>query len=182
MNHHDIVDDYFAWLLGWVEKRHRGTGRSFRKLLTRLHEIEFRYLIPKDHNRAEDGADLRYRFALEFPEEYQDDILYILNGPCSVLEMMVALAIRCEEGIMDDPNIGDRTAQWFWGMIVSIGLGGMFDSEYDSRIVDYKIERFLEREYEPNGKGGLFTIRNCDRDLRGVEIWIQMMWYLDTLM
>lgn len=182
MNHHDIVDDYFEWLLDKVSDEGRKGPLSFRKLLTRLHEIEFRYLIPKDHNRAEDGADLRYRFALEFPEEYQDDILYILDGPCTVLEMMVALAIRCEEGIMDDPNIGDRTAQWFWGMIVSIGLGGMFDSEYDSRIVDYKIERFLEREYEPNGKGGLFTIRNCDRDLRGVEIWIQMMWYLDTLM
>lgn len=181
MNRHDIIDDYFEWLINKVSNKGYKGPSSFRKLCTQLHEIEFYHLILKDQNRAEDGAGLRYMFALDFPEEYIEDILYILDGPCSVFEMMVALAIRCE-GIMDDPNIGDRTGQWFWGMIVSLGLGGMFDGKYDSRVVDYTIRKFLDREYDPNGKGGLFTIRHCDRDLRHVEIWTQMMWYLDTLM
>ena len=182
MNRHDIVDDYFEWLLNKVSDGGRKGPMSFRKLLTHLHEMDFRYSISKDHNRAEDGANLRYRYALDYPREYRDDILYILDNTCSVLEMMVALAIRCEEGIMDDPNYGDRTGQWFWGMVVSLGLGGMFDSEYDSRVVEYKVQRFLDREYEPNGRGGLFTIRDCDRDLRHFEIWVQMSWYLNTLM
>ena len=43
--------------------------------------------------------------------------------------MMIALAIRCEEHIMDDPDAGDRTGQWFWSMLVSLGLGSMDEPE-----------------------------------------------------
>lgn len=82
---------------------------------------------------------------------------------------------------MDDPRKGDRTQQWFWGMVNSLGLGSMRDDIFDRGFVDYTINRFLNRDYEPNGKGGLFTIRNCDRDLRTVEIWYQLNWYLDTI-
>jgi hypothetical protein len=96
--------------------------------------------------------------------------------------MMVALAIECEVTIMDDPNIGDRTGQWFWGMIVNLGLGSMTDYKFDDIYVEGVVRRFLDREYEPNGKGGLFTVKNCRYDLRTVEIWNQMCWYLGTIM
>ena len=38
---------------------------SYRKLLEYLHTIEFTYILVMDSNRAEDGTDLRYRFAYE---------------------------------------------------------------------------------------------------------------------
>ena len=101
------------------------------------------------------------------------------NAPCSVLEMMVALAIRCEETIMDNPAYGDRTAQWFWGMIRTLGLYSMTDDRFDQEYVDMVIDRFLNRDYEPNGEGGLFKINNCKYDLRKIEIWYQLCWYLD---
>lgn len=82
---------------------------------------------------------------------------------------------------MDDPSYGDRSLQWFWGMIVSLGLGSMTDDLYDDDYVTYVLDRFMDRKYEPNGKGGLFTIRDCDRDLRTVEIWYQLCWYLDSI-
>lgn len=132
-----------------------------------------------DQNRAEDGVALRYRFACEYPDP--SDVERYLDGPCSVLEMMVALAVRCEENIMDDPNIGNRTRQWFWGMIVSLGLGSMTDDRYDEFYIYETLERFLDREYEPDGHGGLFTIRRCTEDLRDVEIWHQLCWYLDSI-
>ena len=66
-------------------------------------------------------------------------------------------------------------------MIASLGLNGMSDNHYDEKYVNDVINRFLDREYEPNGKGGLFTIRNCEHDLRDVEIWYQLCWYLDTI-
>ena len=93
---------------------------------------------------------------------------------------MVGLAIRCES-FMDDTAYGDRTGQWFWGMITNLGLGHMTDSKFDEREADVIIDRFLNREYEPNGKGGLFTVRNYDEDLRDVEIWNQLCYYLDGL-
>ena len=174
-----MVNDYFKWLYDLVCGKRYSKQISYKKLLMRLHNTEFRYLIPRDENRAEDGISLRYRFI-----NYCDDIDYAescLDGPCSVLEMMVALAIRCEEDIMDDPNVGERTGQWFWGMIVNLGLGSMTDDRFDKYLVDEIIDRFLDREYEPNGKGGLFTVRHTDRDLRDVEIWYQMCWYLDSI-
>ena len=91
---------------------------------------------------------------------------------------MVALALRCEETIMDDPTLGNRTGQWFWGMITSLGLGSMSDDKYDKAYVNAIISRFLSRDYEPNGKGGLFTVKNCEQDMRDIEIWHQ---YLNSI-
>lgn len=174
----ELSNLYFDWMFDLVCKERYAKDISYRKLLIYLHDTEFKYTISKDANRAEDGMDLRRRFAL-----LQDDtdIVYYLDGPCSMLEMMIALAIRCEENIMDDPRMGDRTGQWFWGMINSLGLGSMTDDRFDNSYVDEVIDKFIFREYEPDGKGGLFTIRNYERDLRKVEIWTQLCWYLDNI-
>lgn len=176
-----INNNYFEWLYdGMCEKRY-SKNISYRKLLKHLHKINFRYTIPHDRNRADDGKSLRYAFALSQGCEDEPELITdYLKGPCSVFEMMVALAQRCES-VMDDPKIGDRTGQWFWGMIANLGLNGMTDNQYDESYVEEIIDRFLNRDYKPNGKGGLFTIRNCEQDLRDVEIWYQLCWYLDTI-
>lgn len=137
----------------------------------RLYDTEFKHIIKMDKNRADDGLALRYRYTSKT----------CLEEPCSVLEMMIALAIRCEETIMDDPKFGNRIGQWFWGMVVNLGLGSMTDNNFDKDFVDDAITRFINREYEPNGRGGLFTVKNCDTDLRNVEIWYQLCWYLDSI-
>lgn len=178
MTQREISNKYFRWLSGLVCGERFSKQNSYDKLLKRLYDTEFTFLLPMDENRAAEGESLRYRFACD---NDIDDAEEYLAGPCSVLEMMVALSLCCEEQYMDDPDVGDRTGQWFWGMIVNLGLGSMIDSRYDRRYVDEVIGRFLDREYEPNGKGGLFTVKNCNRDLRDVEIWHQMCWYLGTL-
>ena len=83
---------------------------------------------------------------------------------------------------MEDDTVGNRTGQWFWNMIVSLGLGSMSDSRYNEREVDRILDIFLNRTYEANGRGGLFTIEDCTYDLRAVDIWYQMMWYLNTIL
>lgn len=173
-----VNKDYFEWLYDWVCRRRYAKEISYRKLLGYLHTIEFIYTIPKDGNRADDGIRLRYRFAKQYRGIYSADLY--LEGPCSVLEMMVALALRGEETIMDDPLLGDRTGQWFWSMITNMGLGSMVDERFDEEIAGEAVYRMMNREYEPNGKGGLFTV---DRglDLREVEIWYQFMWHLDRM-
>lgn len=177
-----IIDEYFNWLKGLVYGEYFAAERSFDKLLSLLNRIEFTYSIPMDQNRAEDGISLRYRYAITTNCPYSpDDVLYEINGPCSVLEMMIALSIRCEEDIMDDPGIGDRIKQWFWGMIVNLGLGGLHDGNFDQERAERVILRLLNRDYEPDGRGGLFTVRHPFRDLRDVEIWTQLLWYLDDI-
>ena len=175
---YNVLDDYFDWLYDLVCGERYAEDFSFRKLLSYLHTVEFTFLIERDINRAKEGVNLRYRFSLE--REW-DDVPYELDGPSSVLEMMIALAIHCEESIMDDPLMGDRTSQWFWEMITNLGLGGMYDSNFDKDYVEDVVCRFLNREYEPDGHGGLFVILNCKEDLRRVEIGYQLNWYLNTI-
>lgn len=175
-----IRDEYFDWMCSLVLDDRRVRRKSYRKLLCHLNEREFVYILDMDGNRAEDGIDLRYRFAYDNGYNYPVIARYLDDGPCSILEMMVALAVRCEEHIMDDPDIGNRTGKWFWDMIESLGLVSMSDSKYNEQIVDRILDRFLERRYERNGEGGLFTVENSGYDLRTIEIWYQMCSYLNT--
>ena len=176
-----IEREYFDWLCNIVCGDRYSGQASYEYLLSYLHEVPFRYSLAMDENRAEDGIGMRYRFArTKLPTSQVWDILTQLEGECSVLEMMVALSVRCEEW-MDDTNYGDRTGQWFWEMVVNLGLGAMTNNRYDEELVESAVARFLNRNYERNGKGGLFTIRDCNRDLRKVQIWYQMCWYLDSI-
>lgn len=179
----DILNkEYFEWMCGLVcDERYSG-GLSYRNLLSYLYDRDFVYSIELDGNRAEDGTDLRYRFAYEY--DYDDSVVvnHLSDKPCSVLEMMIALAIRCEEHIMDDPDVGDRTPQWFWKMIDNLGLSDMSDDKFDEYHATRIIDIFLNREYEETGEGGLFTVKSCVHDLRNIEIWYQMCWYLDEIL
>lgn len=173
-----IEREYFEWLYDLVCEGRYSKENSYHKLLAYLHSVEFTYTIFKDSNRAEDGIDLRYRFA--YYHESPATVESMLVGPCSILEMMVALAIRIEE-TMDDPSIGDRTGQWFWKMIVNLGLGSMYDRRFDEEYVEQTIDIFLNRDYEPDGRGGLFRVRDCEYDMRNEEIWNQASWFLDSI-
>lgn len=82
---------------------------------------------------------------------------------------------------MYDETLGDRSGQWFWHMVTNLGLGYMDDNRFDRQDAEYIIGRFLNREYEPDGSGGLVTIRRCEHDLRDVEIWYQLNWYLSMI-
>lgn len=179
MNKYEINESYFCWLYDIACAKRYSKDISYRKLLRRLHSTSFEYIIKKDKARALDGEDLRYRFANESDIGSVDLIIECFDYPCTVLEMIVALAVRCEETIMDDPAFGDRTTQWFWNMVNNLGLGNMNDNRYDEEYVDERINNFLQRNYDPNGRGGLFTIKECEYDLRRVEIWTIMLWYLD---
>lgn len=175
MTRSELQERYFNWLYDTVCKDRFAETNSFRKLLSYLHSMEFTWVIPNDSNRAYDGVDLRYQFAL------QSDIPNAearITGPCSVLEMIIALA-SSEEQLMHNPKIGDRTAHWFWRMIVNLGLGGMTDSRFDRYEVKNVVNRLLDRDYEADGTGGLFTIKNCQYDLRDMEIWSQACYYMD---
>ena len=153
--------------------------KSWRKLFRLLHETEFIYILEMDANRADDGCDLRYRFAYETHCDAQDVEQALDHWPCSVLEMMVALAQRCEETITDDPESGNRTGKWFFEMIESLGLLDMDDEHFDKVVCADILDRFMRREYLPDGRGGLFVVDDGVHDMRDTEIWYQMMWYLN---
>ena len=178
MTKRQIVNQYHVWLTSLVSDEHH--QRYYQALLEVLDETQFSWSVSNDMNRAADGIELRSRFAEEYHLDYRR-IRDYLERPCSLLEMMVGLACRCEDSIMGDDYFGDRTHKWFWDMISNLGLYSMDDENFDEDYVQCVLQSLLRRTYKRNGEGGLFTVPGCYRDLRKVEIWYQMCWYLNTL-
>ena len=171
--------DYFHWLCDMV---HIDTGSGTYWLLARtLHSIEFTWSIRNDDNRASDGIKLREAYkctSLPSGKPRKTD-----DAPCSVFEMLIALAGHMDFELSNPVNDHDATASYFWEMIENLGLLPYSDdmfSEYDGSVnCPSIIFQFLAREYQSNGRGGLFPLWKSDIDQRGVEIWYQMNAYLN---
>lgn len=179
-----IKQEYDNWIIGLATDWCSYYG-AYGKLMEFLHSIPFRSTaqIPLDSNRGSDGKDLRLRFTERMPEyNYNHAYLYLMDYDATMLEVMVALAIRCEENIMHEDDLGDRSYEWFYGMLCSSGLDDCYDFNFNEEEARQIVTRILERKYSKNGKGGLFTLSNPPKDLRKVEIWYQLLWYLDEVL
>ncbi len=172
----DIREEYFEWMYQIVN------GKKYYRLLNELNNVDFISLVHYDENRIRDGIDLRYRFADEANIPVSIIDRKFNNIECSVLEVMVALSVRIEESIMGDEDYGNRIPIWFSMMIKSLGLYDMTDDKIEYEYVTHTIARFLNRDYDSNGSGGLFTIHDYDRDMRDIEIWYQMCLFFDNLL
>lgn len=170
----EVKSDYFQWLCGIVHAD--DPDGSFYSLMRALFEHEFRWSVDNDGNRSVDGEGLR--------DDFADQSLYLdyssIGGPCNVLEMLIALAIRIDDEIMWCPN-DDRTVVWFWEMIGNLGLDEYDDENWEEpksrAMVDYILDRWLDRRYRPDGIGGIFPMNCPDEDQRSMEIWYQMNRY-----
>ena len=172
-----ILEDYFDWLYELVIPSRRNKRASYRKLLNLLHDIEYRYYIEYDENRAADGEELRWRYVCDGG----DRAILKWNEPCTVLEMLIGLAYQME-GIMENPDVDYGVGYWFWMMIFNLNLDQMSDSRFNRCDVYEKVSIFMDREYAPDGDGNIIYIQDCREDLRNVEIWCQMCWYLDSIL
>lgn len=171
--------EYFDWLYSLV----MSDDESYIVLCEFLDDIDFNYIHQMDGNRLEDGISMRYRFAYDKSIPPAIISRELDNKPCSVFEMMVALAVRMEEDVMDSAEYEDRTGIWFRDMLKSLTLEDMVNRNFDKDRAEKVIDAFLLRRYQQNGRGGLFTINNHpESDLRKVEIWYQAMWYLNNVM
>lgn len=171
-----IDDQYFEWLYSHIGSvRNRNPARSVWNLAHQLYTKEFVWLIANDDNRVEDGRELRQEFIVqrepdEIPQEWMD-------LGCSMLEMMIALARRASFEANGSP--GD----WFWLFLRNLDIFIM-DDAYDylaTQHVERVLERFIYRNYESSGEGGLFPLRRAERDQRKVELWYQLAAYIGEM-
>lgn len=170
--YNEVLNSYFEWLVRIV--RPVDPDGSYDLLLRQLFDTVYVYEYEMDANRAHDGVALRGRFQIETGMTLDDDL------PCSVLEMMVALAVRCERDIMNIPSRGDRTYIWFWVMINNLKLLDMTDDRYDQIIVEAALFNFMYHMYEIDGEGGLFYVPGRT-DMRDMDVWYQMQMYLNEI-
>lgn len=141
-------------------------------LAVALFQKEFTWFVHNDDNRVVQGKELREDFLEETGAECSQEWL---EQGCSMLEMLIALSRRCAF------EADDTAVEWFWIMIDNVGLRPYVDEEFSDVYnidVDVILERVINRTYDYNGHGGLFPLRNADRDQRKVELWYQMASYL----
>src|SRR5687768_4397946 len=162
-----LDDLYLAWLYEQVVRPQRLTYWS---LLRQLYKIEFTWFVPNDGNRAEDGKDLRHEWQDRLGIPVDPDWMKL---PCSFLEMLVALSRRMEFEAEESPEY------WFFDLLENLGFQGYHDnSGYSRNDVTRQVQIVLDRQYDKNGRGGLFPIIDTSKDQRRVELWYQMSEYL----
>ena len=174
----EIKKLYFDWLCNKIHLADV-TG-NYNQLVRALFNTKYKAIISNDINRHDDGIALRERFADELDKraaDYND----LKHPPCSMLEMLIALADRIDRMLADE-CCEDQSYRWFWEMIRNLGLDQYTDEEYMDYGGLYGIDtillRVIERTYAKDGSGGLFPLKRPDNDQRKLELWYQMNAYL----
>lgn len=165
---------YYQWLLENVNTI--VNDRSYLLLLRTLRDFEFYWVVPNDDNRIADAMELRVEY----------DCLDLSGMKPSLLEVLIALSIRCEDMEIADCDDGEchpyEREYWFWLLITNLGLDKFDDENYyildGPDKIDEILQKFVDRKYEKNGEGGLFPLKNVQKDQRKIEIWYQMSAYM----
>lgn len=176
----NIHDEYFSWLYDKVS----GIP-EYVNLSSYIHNRwEFYWSVPYDENRQADGYDQRESFlrgrSSAFSIKERRDLL---NEPVSVFEVLVALCERMDFNLYD--LIQDHLSGiWYRELLDNIGLSHLNDGSFHNvqiveREVDDVMRILLDRTYDSDGTGSLFPLDNAEKDMRDIELWYQMMAYLN---
>lgn len=159
-----------------------GRGTEYDGLLLHLYATEFYSLVPNDDNRGIDGCYLREKFIDECGPLMEP--ASIRFGPCSVLEMLIALSFRIQFDLSG--GVYDRPAsEWFWVLMDNLGFNVfnniIYSKQQNVELLEDKLDILLNRKYSFDGNGGIFPLNNAKEDQRKVEIWYQMSsWIIEN--
>lgn len=174
-HHQQTNNDYYRWICDILKVNKE--DNSYWLLFGVLHKKIFRWSVPNDDNRGLDGIRLRDEYLYENGYDDNDNI----DGPCTMLEMLMGLARRMNDNMADLHN-HDQTSKWFWELLSNVGLDKFTDEEYYDEFkadeVDYILDTIIDRAYRRDGRGGLFPLKHPRIDQRRREIWYQMCDYL----
>lgn len=169
-----ISSEYFSYMKSLIYDP--SYSDNHLEVLNALNTVDFRVILDMDYNRIGDAIEFRADF-----ERRNGYFEPILTENVSVLEVMVSLAVRCEEMIMANTKFGDRTHIWFWYMVESMNLLEFDDWNFNFDEVMSRIEHMLDRNYEKDGFGSLFYVPNCGKNMKKLDIWYQMQCWLNTI-
>jgi len=136
--------------------------------------------VPNDDNRIGDGKDLRTKYCSENHILPTDEIY---EAGASVLEVLIGLADRMDDQLYE-PFVDSRSSVWFWEFISNLGLAGFKDDMWYGKrsegVTLEVLETWMDRKYDKSGIGGIFPLLEPNQsDQRKVELWYQLMAYLD---
>lgn len=169
----ELWDDYRQYLI-WLCRLEK--MRHYEDLFEILHDTTFTYTLERDENREGDGYALRddYMIPAEF-EVYREDFNH---QRCSVFEMLIGLAIRVDREYIGDPA-EPHPEKFFMEMIKNLGLDRYRYFEPNRDNIVKKLEEWMNREFSRDGRGSPFPVKHDVRDQRKLEMWDQMLSYLN---
>ena len=167
-NRMNIWDEYCDWLIEKVEFN----VKEYDRLVNKLHNTPFIFLLDRDEDRVDDALALRDEFFSEFGLKYGD-----FDRGCSVLEVLVALACRLDEEYIGDPA-DPHPGMIFEEMLENLGLLRYDDRRYHEDEVEEILDIWIEREFKFDGRGSPFPVLDCRGDQRNVTMWSQAMKYV----
>ena len=163
--HFEWPENYYIWLCDLVDLEAHG---EYSNLFSFLYDTEFVWSVAKDSNRAGDGKMLR--------EDYTHEVSWFdisygewLNEPCSLLEMLIALARRTRVDLMPEFDITD--SDWFWIFIKNLG----FDRYDDRCVFDEKFVTLFQKKVANFGFCVTFFEK---RAFMGADIWQKLQCWL----
>lgn len=168
------AEDYIRWLEAQLRDEHSNWDHSYEGVTITMFNKPFVQIIAMDDNRMADGMDLRVDYARL---EHIRPTLMPNLGPCSFLEVLIALSRRLA-------FIGGGQAPgWAWHLMTNLELDLMVDPL--TRSKERKVQRIMDtvinRTYSPDGTGGFFPLVRAEDDQTQVEIWYQMNTYIQEL-
>ena len=164
----DSLDDqYLEWLYNQVGRQVRNIEHW--DLLYAMQNYDFVMLVPNDDNRMRDGEELRKEFTSETGNQPSNSWM---SMGCTVMEMLIGVARHLSFEM--DGEVGE----WFWHLVGNLGVIHFNDRRFEPRTVEQVLENLVWRQYNYDGSGGLFPLREPHQDQRHVEIWFQMESYM----
>lgn len=143
-----------------------------------MHQVEFTPLVHFDENRVAVALGLRDQFQASAGSLGPGEIEELMAPPCSVFEVLCGLAWQA-----NDQMIPLTMPVWFQIFIENLGLDKYSDEVIDGPgraafNVEKIVNKFNNREYSPDGRGGIFPLKRPQHDQRETELWFQMGAYI----
>lgn len=170
----ELWDDYLQYLI-WRCGLQR--NNKYGRLYMVLHNIEFTWIIDRDDNREGDGVELRDDYDIPYPWRSVESEAFF-ERPCSVMEMLVGLSIRVDNEFIGDPA-EEHPEIFFMEMIKNLKLDRFIGDRYQKEDVIRIVKRWLDRNFDRDGRGSPFPVYKDHRDQRKLEIWDQMNSYIN---
>lgn len=146
--------DYILWLIDKLKFKDKPNIELFEKLFN----YPFAVIVKGDEIRVND--------AIRLQDEYGE-----LDRDPSVLEVLVALCIRIDNGWIDKgPSV------LFTELLNNIGLD--VNSDIENKDFQIIMRKLVYRLYDQNGKGGLFPLRKPSSNQRQESLYQQCMAYI----
>lgn len=168
------VFEYFEWLKEQVSfEGGRVFTESEDRILGILFLMDFEFSMPMDKNRAKDGLILRKIWGnrrLEAGEKVDLGAIFEGKEQCSMLEMLLGLAIRMEDLLFEPGQ--NHISKWFWEMIDNSEWPKILEKEgvkeLKKAILAWTTEKPWPKAQNPFKKA----------HFSGQEIWYQMHEYV----